>query len=342
MKRVLVTGAGGYIGIPLCEALLHAENEVVALDRYFFGREKIDPLSCHEGLHVLVDDLRFFDTAILQDVDAVIDLAGLSNDASAAIDPKLTTQINVDGAVRLARAAKQAGVGRYVYSSSASVYGQGAKTALVETDECFPQTDYARSKVLVEQELLGLADANFDPVLFRNSTVFGLAPRMRFDLAINIMTLRAWKDRVIYIMGGGEQWRPFVHVNDVVHALVLGLESPRDLVAGQIFNVGSTDMNYQIKQLAQFVVDVIPNVKIHVIPDDPDTRTYNLSFEKIQSVLDFESTVRVHEGVVEIKQALERGQVDGDDPTCYTLTWYRSLIEWTDRIKALSCNGIIL
>lgn len=342
MKAVLVTGAGGYVGIPLCEALLERGYRVIGLDRYFFGRDKTAEISKHENFEPLVEDLRFVDAGVLRDVDAVIDLAGLSNDASAAIDPKLTTQINRDGAVRLARAAKEAGIRRYVYSSSASVYGAGAKPDLAEDDECRPLTEYARSKVAVEEELGTLRGEDFEPVIFRNATVFGLAPRMRFDLAINIMTLRAWKERVIYIMGGGDQWRPFVHVRDVVAALLLGLESPAERVAGEIFNVGSPDMNYQIKRLAQFIVDVIPNVTIHNIPDDEDKRTYNLNFDKIKRVLGYEPRVRVHEGIVEIKQALERGVVDGDDPTCYTLGWYTSLIEWEKRLKELSYKGIIL
>ena len=163
-----------------------------------------------------------------------------------------------------------------------------------------------------------------------------------FDLAINIMTLRAWKDRVIYVMGGGEQWRPFIHVNDVVRALIQGIEDERERVAGQIFNVGGDDMNYQIRQLAQFVRDIIPNTTVHVIPEDPDKRTYNVSFAKIRERLGFEPIIRVHEGIVEIKQALERGVLSGDDPTCFTLQWYRSLLDWEQRVKELSLRGRIL
>lgn len=342
MKKIIVTGAGGYVGIPLCEELLKRGYKVVALDRYFFGIDKIEGIKGNPNLEIVKDDLRYVDVKIFKDAYAVLDLAGLSNDASAEIDPELTKAINYRGSERFAREAKKAGVERYIYSSSASVYGAGAKQSLSETDELFPQTEYARSKVAMEKVLMELKDENFHPVMLRNATIFGLAPRMRFDLAINIMTMRAWKDRVIYIMGGGEQWRPFVHVKDVVKAFVMCLEAPLEKVDGQVFNVGSSELNYQIKQLAKFVVDVIPNVQIHTIPDDPDKRTYNVNFEKIRNVLGFEASTHVHEGIVEIKQALEKGIIDPDDATCYTLQWYKSLLTWSKRIGELSYNGSII
>ena len=340
--KVLVSGAGGYIGIPLCAKMIERGHSVIALDRYFFGQNRINGLASNPSTKIVVDDIRDFDQSILNGVDAVADLAGLSNDASAEINPEITRSINCEGGMRLARLAKEAGVRRYVYSSSASVYGHGAHERLDENDECHPLTLYAESKLRVEELLNSLSDQSFETVILRNATVFGLAPRMRFDLAINIMTLRAWKERVIYVMGGGDQWRPFVHVNDVVRALVHGIEDDKERVAGQIFNVGGDDMNYQIRQLAQFVRDVVPNTTVHMIPDDPDKRTYNVSFAKIRERLGFEPSIRVHEGIVEIKQALERGALSGDDPTYFTLQWYRSLVEWEQRINALNLRGRVL
>jgi nucleoside-diphosphate-sugar epimerase len=342
MKKIIVTGAGGYVGIPLCQQLLNKGFQVVALDRYFFGQDKLSSIIQHPNLSVVKDDIRFCPVAIFKDVYAVIDLAGLSNDASAEINPELTRSINYKGSERFAREAKRNGVQRYLYASSASVYGAGSKEALKETDALAPQTEYAKSKVAIEKVLNELKDDTFSPTMLRNATIFGLAPRMRFDLAINIMTMRAWKERVVYIMGGGEQWRPFVHVNDVVSALLLVLDAPKELIHGEVFNVGSSDLNFQIKQLALFVLDVIPNVKIHTIPDDPDKRTYNVSFEKINKVLGYKTKIQVHEGIVEIKQALEKGILNPDDPTCYTLQWYKSLLSWDERIKDLSYNGSII
>jgi nucleoside-diphosphate-sugar epimerase len=342
MKNVLVAGAGGYVGIPVCRELVKRGYHVTALDRYFFGQDKLGDLICNPNVEVVAQDIRRLDPKHLMGISGVIDLAGLSNDLSAEIDPQLTRQVNFEGGASLARAAKAAGVRRYVYSSSASVYGHGLKTHLVESDECRPQTLYAQSKLHVEQHLKELEGNDFEPVIFRNATIFGLAPRMRFDLAINVMTLRAWKERVIYIMGGGAQWRPFVHINDVVNVLIQGLEAEAEVVAGEIFNVGDESMNYQIRQLAQFVLDVIPNVKVHKIPDDPDKRTYNLSFGKIKQRLGFEAQTKVHEGVVEIKQALDRGLISSDDPTAFTLQWYKALIEWDKRIDALRLDGRLL
>jgi nucleoside-diphosphate-sugar epimerase len=342
MLNVLVTGAGGYIGIPLCEKLLERGHFIIALDRYFFGKNRIDHIASNPRTTVVVDDIRNFDPKVLKGVNVVVDLAGLSNDASAEISRDLTRSINLQGGMRLARIAKEAGIRRYIYLSSASVYGHGQRENLTEGDECRPLTLYAESKLDVEKGLSSLAGSNFETVIFRSATVFGLAPRMRFDLAINIMTLRAWKERVIYIMGGGNQWRPFIHVKDVVRGLIHGVEEAGERIAGEVFNLGGDDLNYRISQLAEFVRDVVPNTTVHLIPDDPDKRTYNLSFAKIRKRLGFEPAVRVHEGVVEIKQALERGTLLGDDPTCYTLNWYRSLLEWERRVKELSLRGSVL
>jgi nucleoside-diphosphate-sugar epimerase len=342
MKRVLVTGAGGYVGIPVCRELLQRGYHVIGLDRYFFGKDKLGDLSCKPHFELVLQDTRRVEPKVFEGIYGVIDLAGLSNDLSAEIDPGLTRQINFEGGVAVARAAEAAGVRRYVYSSSASVYGQGLKTNLIESDECRPQTLYAQSKLYVEKKLQELHGPDFETVIFRNATIFGVAPRMRFDLAVNIMTLRAWKDRVIYVMGGGKQWRPFIHINDVVGVLVRGLEADADMVSGETFNVGDESMNYQIDQLVQCVLDVIPNVSVHNIPDDPDKRTYNVAFGKIKKTLGFTAKKTVHEGVVEIKEALDRGLVTGDDPTCYTLQWYKSLIAWQKRIDGLTLDGKLL
>lgn len=323
--KILITGAGGYIGIPLCKALAK-EHEVWGVDRFYFGK-------IPENITVTCCDIRQIDFAIYKQFDYIIDLAGLSNDASAEINPELTRAINYEGAVRLAKLAKESGVKRYLYSSSASVYGNGKHLQLKETDELYPQTLYAELKAKVEDELLKLNDSNFQVVILRNSTVYGLAPRMRFDLAVNIMTLRAYKENIIYLMGGGEQWRPFVHVDDVVNAFIFLMKQGQ---AGQIYNVGGE--NLQLKDLAVKVKQSIPDAAIYNIPDGPDKRDYNLCFDKLNQA-GFYNVNLVEDGIQEIITQLESGYEPDD--TCYTLQWYKKLIEWEQRIKDLQINGSI-
>ena len=331
--RVLVAGAGGYIGIPLCHELVKRGHDVIALDRYYFGKSP-------EGCKHLRMDIRAVSGWTNDGIDAVIDLAGLSNDASADIDEALTIGINLTGAMKLATKAKEAGVKKYIYSSSCSVYGAGERSHLNEMDDVNPLTAYARSKVGVEDHLRSLASPGFDPIILRNATVFGVAPRMRFDLAVNVMTLRAWRDSLIYIMGSGKQYRPFVHVLDVVRAFVLALE--HDKYLNQTLNVGGDLMNCSIDGLAWMVRNVFPQAQIHQIPDDPDKRSYHCSFAKIREVLQFKTHHDITAGICEVRQALIDGTVSGDDETAYTVNWYKKLIEWDRRLADIRLDGRIL
>lgn len=330
--NVLVVGAGGYIGIPLCEELAKRGHAVHGTDRFYFGKYPSSSCSWNHG------DIR--NCPIDGETDVVIDLAGLSNDAAADIDEALTIGINLTGAMKLSAAAKRAGVKKYIYSSSCSVYGHGERSHLNEMDDTNPLTAYARSKVGVEDYLRSLASPTFDPIILRNATVFGVAPRMRFDLAVNIMTLRAWRDGLIYIMGSGKQYRPFVHVLDVVRAFVLALE--HDAYLNETFNVGSDLMNYSIDGLAWLVRNVFPSAQIHQIPDDPDRRSYHCSFLKIRETMQFKTHHDITSGICEVRQALIDGAISGDDPTCYTTSWYRSLLEWDKRLADIRLDGKIL
>ena len=336
MSRVIVFGAGGYLGIPLVEELVKRGHEVFARDRWFFGKFTT-------GAKIGTTDIRSPETYwndVPYGIDAIIDLAGLSNDASADIDPNLTTSINLQGAIRLATLANEVGVRKYIYSSSCSVYGSGGHDGLTETDDCNPQTAYARSKLGVEDHLRSIASPDFDPIILRNATVFGVAPRMRFDLAVNIMTLRAWRDNLIYCMGGGKQFRPFIHVNDVVRAFVLALE--HDGYLNDTFNVGFDDMNLSIEQLAGMVKTVFPIAPIHHIPDDPDRRSYHVSFAKIRETFPFKTEYTILDGINEVRQALIDGKISGDDETCYTVSWYRKLMDWEKRLNEIRLDGRIL
>lgn len=339
MSKVLVAGAGGYVGAILVEYLLNSGYNVLALDRYYFGLDKLEHL-VNKNLNIIKDDIRYFDEKILKDVDVVIDLAGLSNDATSEINPNYTKEINCDGSIRLANLSKKYKVKHYIYSSSASVYGFSDKKFLKETDKLNPLTEYAKSKVAVENELNKLFDSNFNVTILRNSTIYGLSPRMRFDLAVNIMSMRGAKEGIIYVMGDGLQWRPFVHVRDVVRAFMMCLENPDDC-KGEVFNVGSKEQNFSIKNLAEYISIHIPKSKVIYIPDNPDHRSYSLNFDKISKKLGFKTIHTIEEGVKEIVEALNSG-LNHEDPTFHTLKWYQSLLYWESLLKDVKLYDKIL
>lgn len=323
MARILVAGAGGYIGIPLCHALSARNHLVMAADRWFFGRKP-------EATIVETADIRTL--MVPANVDMVIDLAGLSNDASADIDPELTRSINLEGGKRLATMAKQAGVKRYIYSSSASVYGHGGPN-LTEDAELKPLTLYAACKAKVEDHLRSLEGDGFEVVILRNATVFGVAPRMRFDLVANIMALTAWRDHQIMVRGG-EQYRPLVHIDDVVRAFCWALYEPSGT-----YNIGAE--NLTMNQLARKVSAVAPWAKIMRVTEAVDNRDYHLSFEKASRRAFFPS-IQVADGVRQVIDALRNEEISADDPTAVTLAWYKSLTSWEKRLDEIRLDGRLL
>ena len=340
MKTVLVVGGAGYIGSVVTEMLLDQGHQVRVLDRMFFGRELMSPLEKRAGLSIVKDDTRYACASAFDGVDIVMDLAGISNDPASDLAPRITEEINLSGAVHMAQLAKEAGAQRYLYSSSCSIYGHsnGNGERLTECSPKAPVSLYARTKIAAEEELRKLNDDDFAVVFLRNATVYGLSYRMRFDLVINLMTLYAYKKRRLYVLGGGEQWRPLVHVRDVARAFLLMMEAPADKIAGQAFNVGSNDQNYQIYRIAQMVRDVVPHTDLEVVPDDPDKRSYNVSFNKIENVLGFRVEKTPYEGIVEVKQALEQGRVD-DSIRTKTVHYYRYLLDAEKLLQEVSYNG---
>lgn len=331
--RCFVAGAGGYLGIPLCLQLAKEGHDVIAFDRYFFGKRPEG-----HGITVVVGDTRLVTAADLRAVDAVVDLAGLSNDASCEISSSHTNSINLHGARNLINRAVEAKIKRYVYSSSASVYGHGKKLNLTEADHLEPLTHYAKSKVFVEKYL---SERKLNYVILRNATVFGLAPRMRFDLAVNAMTARALLDGEIFVMGGGDQIRPFIHVNDVVNTIIWAIENAPDL-AGETFNVGCPANQMKIRTLAGKVAYTFNGVKIHTIPDGPDNRSYHLSFDKLKKARPDARYIPIENGVWEIRQALTNGQISFTDPTTWTVGWYRSMLDWDKRLANLKIGELLL
>ncbi len=341
MKKVLISGGAGYIGSVMSGILLKAGHRVRVLDRMFFGTQTVNEYIDNPNFELFRDDTRHFNEELLRGCDVVIDLAGISNDPSCDLDHEVTTSINHKGSVRLAKLAKAMGVERYIYSSSCSVYGGAGSTGVTEGAPKNPVSLYARTKVQAEEEILPLSDKDFCVTILRNATVYGLSPRMRFDLVVNIMTMRAWKNRRIHVLGGGKQWRPVVHVKDVAKAFMLVMDANKAKVNGEAFNVGSNEQNHQVIQIAAIVRDVIPHVDIEVVPDDPDKRNYNVCFDKIRNTLDYQVDRSVHEGVEEIKQALENGVIDPEDIRTITLRYYQYLIEADRVLKEVSYKGKI-
>lgn len=322
MTTVLVTGAGGYIGSVLTRMLLEEDRTVIAVDRFFFG----STLPTHERLRVVAADVRHLEASHLEGVDAVIDLAALSNDPAGELDPELTWQVNHRARVRVARLAQSAGVQRYVFPSSCSIYGF-QDGLLDETSPPNPLTTYAKANLQAEQDILPLAGEQFCVVVLRQATVYGLSARMRFDLAINGMVRGLYLNGTIPVLRDGTQWRPFVHVRDTCRAMLLMLEAHAERINGQIFNVGADEQNCQILPLARGVAEAVGLPFQFEWYGHPDHRSYRVSFRKIREVLGYQPMHSPADGATEVHEALRSKQVDPHDPRTITVGWYKHLAE---------------
>lgn len=344
--HVFIAGGAGYIGSVLIPSLLEQGHRVTVVDRLYFG----DTLSTHrerwpDRLEVVRGDVRSFSPALLEGVAAVVSMAAISNDPAAELEPDLTQRVNVEGGQRLAQLALDAGVRRLVFLSSCSIYGTGTSLALTEESELRPVSLYAAAMAQSEAGLRELAAASagaFEPVILRLATVFGVSPRMRFDLAVNVMAKDAYIDRRITVDGGGRQWRPFVHVRDVGRAIVLGLSADAATVAGETFNIGSDENNLQILTLALRVRDEVPGTQVVHAFTDPELRDYNVSFDKARTVLGFLPAIEIEDGVRDVLAALRSGQLDPDDRRWYTLRQYLFLREAERAVAELALDGGVL
>jgi nucleoside-diphosphate-sugar epimerase len=338
IERVLVTGAGGYIGSTLVPMLLDRGYGVRAVDRFFFGQQH---LPAHERLEVVVEDARRLVPAHFAGIDAVIDLVAISNDPSGELFQDATWQINRDARIRTAELARGAGVQRYILPSSCSIYGFQTDDAIAdETSPTNPLTTYARANEMAEQGILPLAARDFCVVVLRQATVYGLSSRMRFDLAINGMTYGAWKTGKLPLMRDGTQWRPNVHVSDTARAQIFMLEAPCDRINGQIFNVGSERDTWQIGPLGEMVASAVPGDVAIEWYGDPDHRSYRVSFDKIEA-LGWRAERRAEDGVAEICAALAEGRTDKTMQTI-TLEWYKQLAHWQRVVREVEMYGGIL
>lgn len=304
--KVFVTGTGGYIGTVLAPVLLDRGHDVAGFDTGFYNQGWL-----YHGVDRLpradVRDIREITAKDLEGFDAVVHMAELSNDPLGQLNPEVTFKINHLASVQIAGAAKEAGVERFIYMSSCSVYGLGEDSHRTEESALDPQTAYAKCKTLVEGDVSKMADDGFSPTFLRNATAFGASPRMRFDLVLNNLAGLAWTTREIRMISDGQPWRPLVHIRDISEAIACALDAPRDVVHNEVFNVGSTEQNYRVREIAEIVADVFPGCEITFGSSDGDNRSYRVSFEKIDTRLPgFRCRYDARKGAEELRGVFER------------------------------------
>lgn len=282
--KILVTGTEGYLGSLLAPLLMQQGHEVVGVDTGFY---KVGWLynGSDTTPYTLNKDLRHLARKDFDGVDAVVHMAELSNDPIGALSPTITYDINHKGSLHLARLAKAAGVGRFVYMSSCSVYGVATDSEITETSPTNPQTAYAICKTLVERDVTSMADTRFSPTFLRNATAFGASPRMRFDIVLNNLAGLAWTTQEIKMTSDGTPWRPLVHALDICKAILCSLRAPREVVHNEVFNVGDTRFNYQVREIAEIVANTFAGCRLSFGEQGADNRSYRVSFEKINRQL---------------------------------------------------------
>ncbi|MFC4542222.1 NAD-dependent epimerase/dehydratase family protein [Halosolutus amylolyticus] len=317
VQTVLVIGGAGYIGSVLSRRLLEAGYEVRVLDSLLYGRHGIEALLDHDRFTLIEGDMRTIDTVVegIRGADAVVHLGALVGDPASSIDSQKTLEMNYHAVTLAASICKYHQVNRFIFASTCSVYGRDENDDLLtEASALNPVSLYAKTKIESEQALLEMADANFSPTILRMATIYGLSPRMRFDLVVNILTAKAHETGDVPVFGGN-QFRPNVHVADAAGAFIDCLEAPINDVSSEVFNVGSTEQNYRIAEVGEMIAECFPEASIEWHPENEDERSYRVDFSKIESTLDYDVERTIPDGCREIKEALEESRFsDYTDP----------------------------
>ena len=328
--KVLVTGTLGYIGVEMVPVLRKAGHEVVGLDTGFY--DECDFSAPPDKVETLRVDLREVTPAHLKGFDAVIHLAALSNDPLGDLNPNITYDINLHASVRLARAAKEAGVKRFLFSSSCSLYGAGSDGYLDENAAFNPVTANGESKVRDEQEVSSMADASYTPVYLRNATAYGVSRRLRADIVVNNLVGHAITTGKVLLQSDGTPWRPLVHIGDIIHAFACCLSAPQEAIHNQAFNVGRTAENFRIRQVAEMVAEVVPSSTVAFAEGaSADLRNYRVDFKKIETKLPgFKPTWTLKKGIEELYAAYKAHGLSKDEwsgPRYYRLKTIKGLQE---------------
>jgi nucleoside-diphosphate-sugar epimerase len=311
--RVLVTGHDGYIGHVLVPLLQQRGHDVVGLDSFLFEDCGFGPSELK--LPVIRKDARTVERRDLEGFDAILHLAGLSNDPLGDLAPQITYDINHVASVRLAKLAKQAGVGRFVFSSSCSNYGAAGDAPLDENAGFNPVTPYAESKVWVERDVGPMADDGFSPTFLRSATAYGVSTRLRGDLVVNNLTGYAFTTGDVLIKSDGKPWRPLVHIEDIARAFTAVMEAPRELVHNEAFNVGQTSENFRVREVADLVAEVVPGAKVTYAPGaSPDARNYRVNCDKIRDRLPgFQPQWTLRRGIEQLHAAYRAHNLTAED-----------------------------
>jgi len=326
--KVFLTGNMGYVGNVLASILIKKKYEVTGCDIGYYPQNFIEKKI--SGINLIKKDIRDLTKKDLEGHDAVLHLAALSNDPLGEFNPSLTNEINFLATIRLGKLAKEVGVERFVFSSSCSLYGVN-KDTVNENSPLSPLTAYAKSKVIAESELLRLQDESFCPVILRSATAYGISPSLRLDLVVNNLVCAAITTGFVKLLSDGTAWRPLIHVEDMANAFIQILKSPYDKVSGEIFNVGTNEDNFTVKQIAEFVSEVVTDSKIEYAKNaSKDSRSYRVSFDKIQNQLGFKTKWKLKKGITniyEIFKAKKLTEKDFNDEKFYRVHYLKWLLK---------------